>query len=39
MENKKFKRIFVIVTDSMGIGAAYDAKKYDAQIPSVILQT
>ena len=29
MENKKFKRIFVIVTDSMGIGAAYDAKKYD----------
>lgn len=26
MENKKFKRIFVIVTDSMGIGAAYDAK-------------
>ena len=26
---KKFKRIFVIVTDSMGIGAAHDAAEYN----------
>lgn len=29
MENKKFKRIFVIVTDSMGIGEMFDAKEYN----------
>ena len=31
MKNNKFKRIFVIVMDSVGVGAAKDASKYDDQ--------
>ena len=29
MNNKKFKRIFVIVTDSLGVGELTDSYKYD----------